>query len=540
MRNKSHIITFLLIFFLGGCDSGMLNQIPKETLTDESLWSDAQAATQFVNAIYGNLPSGFDRNYQGWGKGIYLLDAASDDGDLCFPWTTVEALQSGDFQPSSSPLPEMWGDYYSLVRKANLAIENLDRLSENTIRDRLKGEAYYLRGFLYHELLRLYGIPSSGEEPTGVPIIKKAMTDKDNLQIPRSTYAEVVSFIVSDLDQASALLGGRNDTDAGRATKGAAYALKSRVLLYNENWAQAAQAARQVMELDYALFINYRSTFLIKNNAEVIFAKKFQNPDKIHFKANMGWDVLNSPRSFKGPSDAGWGGNVPTQNFVEAYEMKDGKSRSESALYDKDNPFANLDPRFYDTVVYNGSVFRGHVMEMYEGGADVTHQPEDTQTGYQLRKFHDERYPIYTKSSDQDWIYIRYAEVLLNYAEAQNEATGPDASVFAAVNQVRKRAGMPDLNQKLSQNQMRDKIRNERRVELAFEEHRFFDIRRWGIAWKLLEGPVYGIKTSKTASGFDYRRYAFETRHFPFRLMVFPIPQSEIDKNPAARQIAGW
>jgi len=542
MTRNLRIRLFILGIFttVSSCSPGLLDQIPKDTMTDESIWTDPQAAAQFINGIYGEMPSGFDRNYQGWGKGFYLLDAASDDGDLCFPWTSVEALQTGDFLPSSSPLPEMWNDYYALVRKANVALANLDRLPDADTRDRLKGEAYYLRGFVYQELLRLYGLRSSGDDPTGVPILDKPLTADDNLQIPRSSYADVVRFITADLDKASILLPDARETDAGRATKGAALALKSRVLLYSEQWEESARAAKEVMKLDYSLFGDYRTLFLTKNNKEIIFAKKFQSPDKVHFRVNLGWDVINSPRSFKGPSDAGWGGNVPTQNFVESYEMKDGKSRADSPLFDETKPFENLDPRFYATVVYNGSIFRGHRMEMYEGGADVTQQPEDSQTGYHTRKFHDEKYPIYSRSSDQDWIYLRYAEVLLNYAEAQNEASGPDESVYDAVNKVRKRAGMPDLPVGLSQSELRARIRNERRVELVFEEHRFFDIRRWGIAASVLEGPMYGIRISKTASGYTYTRYAFETRHFPARLIVFPIPQSEVDKNPAAKQIAGW
>ncbi|WP_288428304.1 RagB/SusD family nutrient uptake outer membrane protein [uncultured Spirosoma sp.] len=527
--------------FLLGCQTDILDQLPKDSLSDATVWSDAQASTQFVNGIYGAMPSGFDRNYQGWAKGLYLLDAASDDGDLCFPWTTVNVLQNGDFLPSSSPLPEMWTDYYALVRRSNVALANLDRISNETLRNRLKGEVYYLRGYIYHELLRLYGLRSSSSaEPTGVPLIDKPLSPSEDLQIGRATYDQVVAFIISDLDKAASLLPVKGQIEAGRATKGAAYALKSRVLLYSQKWSDAATAAKQVIGSGYSLFSDYRTLFLTKNNDEVIYAKKFQDPDKVHFGLNNGWDVINSPRSFKGASDAGWGGNVPTQNFVDSYELTDGKKQSESSLYNPAKPFDNLDARFYATVVYNGSTFRGHVMEMYPGGADVTNQPEDTQTGYQLRKFHMEQYPVYTKSSDQDWIYIRYAEVLLNYAEAQNEASGPDNTVYDAINAIRKRANLPNLPTGLSKDAMRERIRNERRVELAFEEHRFFDIRRWGIAQSVLDGPLYGLKYTKTASGITYTRYPFETRRFPSKLMVFPIPQSEVDKNPAAKQIAGW
>lgn len=526
------------------CQKNLLDQVPKDSLSELTVWSDPQGAKQFVNGIYGNMPSGFDRNYGGWAKGLYLLDGVTDDGDVCMPWTSAEQMETGDFLPSSTPWGELWADYYRLVRQTNVALANLDKIPDANAKNQLKGEAYFLRAFVYHDLLRWYGMKSTGTEPTGVPIIDKPLTLKDSLQIPRSTYDQTVDFILSDLHKAEQILPSKSGTDAGRATKGAAYALESRVLLYAERWQAAAAAAKQVVDQgEYSLFPDYRTLFLTKNNAEIIYAKKFQDPDKTHFWTNAGFDVINSPRSFKGANDAGWGGNVPTQNFVDSYEMTDGQSQSTSPLYDPTQPYNNLDPRFYATVVYNGSTFRGHVMELFPGGADITNQPEDTKTGYNIRKFHDERYPIYTKSSDQDWVYIRYAEILLNYAEAQNEAVGPDASVYTAINTVRQRqsTNMPPLQPGLTQSQMRNKIRNERRIELAFEEHRFFDIRRWRTAESLLNGPLYGTKIAKVGPGqFTYTRYPFETRKFPFRMYVFPIPQSEVDKNPAAKQIAGW
>ncbi|OBY67348.1 RagB/SusD family nutrient uptake outer membrane protein [Polaribacter reichenbachii] len=531
----------LCISALISCDSDILDQIPKDNLTEETVWTDPQGATQFVNAVYGGMPSGFDRNYGGWAKGLYLLDGASDDGDVAIPWVHANQLQNGEFLPSNVPWGETWGDYYRLIRKTNAALENLDRLEDDVLRKRLMGETHFLRAFIYHELLRLYGLKSSGSEPTGVPIIDRTLAVDDNFQIPRATYDDTIDFIIDDLDMAASMLPAKGEIEEGRATIGAAYALKSRVLLYAERWAEAATAATKVT--GYSLFPNYKDIFLTKNNNEIIFAKKFLAPDKIHFGTNNGFDVINSPRSFRGASDAGWGGNVPTQNFIDAYDMADGEPQSTSPLFDAENPYENLDPRFEATVVYNGSTFRGHVMEMYEGGFDTGTQPEFTKTGYNLRKFHEEQFPIYTKSSDQDWIFMRYAEVLLNYAEAKNEASGPDGSVYAAIKEIRQRAGItnPDLPAGLSKDEMREKIRNERRIELAFEEHRFFDIRRWKIAESLLNGPLIGVKMVKENDGtITYTRYEFETRSFPSKLYVLPIPQNEIEKNPAAKQINGW
>jgi starch-binding outer membrane protein, SusD/RagB family len=180
---------------------------------------------------------------------------------------------------------------------------------------------------------------------------------------------------------------------------------------------------------------------------------------------------------------------------------------------------------------------------MYPGGAhDIP--GTNTPTGYYTRKYHRENVPIYTIPSDQDWIFIRYAEVLLNYAEAQNEDVGADASVYDAINAIRSRPGvnMPALPAGLSQEQMRDRIRNERRVELVFEEHRFYDIRRWKIATDLLNDDMHGIAMTIDPNTDDvvYSKFVFETRTFPDRLYVLPIPQNEMDKSPGLKPIGGW
>ncbi len=535
--------TFLCILTLLGCQKDFLDQVPKDSLTEETVWTDPQGATQFVNAIYGEMPSGFDRWYDGWAKGLYLLDGVSDDGDVSMGWTHSNLLQNGEFLPTYVPWGNMWGNYYNLIRKANVALENLDRLEDEELKTRLKGEVYFLRGFMYHQLLRLFGFRSEGGDPTGVPIIKESLSIEDDLQIPRSTYSEVVNFIISDLDKASELLPRNGEIAAGRATSGAAKAFKGRVLMYAERWQESANTSNEVISAsNYSLFPDYKTLFLTKNNEEIIFAKKFQYPDK-HHQTNAGgtqgagWDVYNTPPSYRGASDGGWGGNLPTQNFVDSYDMVDGLPQDESPLYNPEHPWDNLDPRFEATVVHNGANFRGREVELFDGGLDRPF----INTGYFLRKFHDEDLVIYSRSSDQDWIYMRYAEVLLNYAEAQNEASGPDGSVYNAINAIRDRAGMPDLPLGLSQDEMRAKIRNERRIELAFEEHRFFDIRRWRIAEDLLNGPLLGMQVIKNGDGtFSYQKVEFEERNFPHKLYVLPIPQDEIDKNPAAEQILGW
>ena len=542
----------IVVMLMVNCSSDILDQVPKESLTEETVWTDPAGATQFVNGIYGEMQSGFDRNYDWWARGLYILDGASDDADVGMGWTHSTLLQNGEFTPDYVPWGNMWTIYYGLARRANVALENLDRLGEGEaeLRDRLKGETYFLRGMIYHELLRLFGYrsPGTGENATGVPLIDKSLTLEDDLQIPRASYQEVVDFIVDDLDMAASLLPAKGEIEAGRATWGAAIALKSRVLLYDEQWGDAADAANEViMSGHYSLFPDYRTLFLTRNNQEVIFAKKFSYPDKYHQSGgggtqNAGWDVYNSPPSYRGPSDGGWGGNLPTQNFVGSYETVNGDPQT-TTYPTSQNPWTNLDPRFEATVVHDGAMFRGKQVELFEGGIEA----EFNTTGYFTRKFHDETLiPLYSRASDQDWIFMRYAEVLLNYAEAKNEASGPDGTVYDAINAIRARpnVNMPPLPTGLNQAEMRAKIRNERRIELAFEEHRFFDIRRWGIAENLLNGPLKGMEITRSGTAgnytYSYNVVDFEQRQFPTKLYVLPIPQGEYDKNPEAEQILGW
>ncbi len=549
MKNLFKFIYILLtLSVVWGCQQqNILDKIPKDSLTEEIVWTDPNAASQFVFGIYGGIPSGFDRNYDGWAKGLYILDAGSDDADGGISWTSAQLLNTGDFTSAYVPYGTIWPDCYSLIRSANAALENLDRLEDTELADQLKAETHFLRAYIYHELLRYYGLRSNGAG-TGVPIIDRTLTPDDDINIARADYNDVVDFIIADLDAAIPGLPSASDIEIGRATKSAAYALKGRVLMYAERWAESAAASQEVISSGlYALYPDYRTIFLDENNEEVVWVKKFELPDKTHQSnaggtQGAGWDVYNSPRTFAGPNDAGWVGNCPTQTFVDAYEMTDGLPQSESPLYDSLKPYDNLDPRFDATVVHNGSDFRGVTMEMYPGGRNYL-PGFNTTTGYYTRKFHREDVPVYSLAGDQDWIYIRYAEVLLNYAEAQNEAVGPDASVYDAINQIRARpsVNMPEIPAGLGQSDMRERIRHERRIELAYEEHRFYDIRRWEIAADLLNGPMEGMNAELDSTGnVIYTRFIFETRTFPDKLYTMPINQGEMDKSPGLTQIGGW
>ncbi len=544
MKNRVLYLSFLILTIGFTSCNEILDEIPKDKLNEAIVWNNVTAAEQFVNGIYTSIPSGFERNEPGEGCGLSLLETTTDDGNDYVDWVLMTALTTGNYSPSYYPMNSQYGSYYSSVRKANIALERLPSVAGNAADlKRLRGEAFFLRAYIYHELLRFYGYKSkeTGTAATGVVLIDKSLSPTDNFLIPRASYDATVNFIVKDLDSAAVLLPNQSGTVYGRATIGAALALKSRVLLYAERWSEAAEAAKKVSILapEYTLYKSYRGVFVDKNNSEVIFAKKYAAPNIVHGNGidwSPGYEGVNAPAS-----QGGWGGLAPTQNLVDSYEMTDGNPTSASPLYNVSTPYANLDPRFEQTILHNGSTNKSagktYTIQTYVGGADYV----KNQTGYYLRKFHDESKNT-SGPSVQDWIFIRYAEVLLNYAEAQNEASGPDATVYEAINKIRSRADIkqPPIQPGLSQAQMREKIRNERRIELAFEEHRFFDVRRWGIAKDVLNGNIFGIRITKDGDNLKYEKYPIAKRTYNDKMKVLPLPAGEVQKNTAAPQIAGW
>ena len=290
----------------------------------------------------------------------------------------------------------------------------------------------------------------------------------------------------------------------------------------------------------YSLFPNYEEMFWAanNNNSEVIFSKNYAPKLRIH-QANM-WNSLYTM--------GGWGGTQPTQNLVDQYEMTDGLSYDASPLYNANQPYKNRDPRFGASILYDGTMWNGREIELKVGGKDGFGTANDaTQTGYNLRKFMD---PAIIKTDPDNgynnWILIRLGEVMLNYAEAQNEAVGPDQSVYNAVNAIRNRptVNMPSLAAGLTQSQMRSKIRHERGIELAFEEQRFFDLRRWKgtdgkyLAETVLNQPVYGLKTSNDRT--TRTKFKVEDRVYLPKHRLLPIPQKELNIDKNLEQNPGW
>jgi hypothetical protein len=558
MKKLSLYSTLILISFITfSCDDDFLNTSPT-SLTDEAIWKDPNLAEAYIINLYTgirltNKEASQGERYIGFGRGFHWAMYASVTDEAVYSNDDQTYLvQRGQLSPSNYGWTStVWGRSYRGIREANLALQKIQETPfTDERRELLMAEIRFIRAFRYFDLLKGFG---------GVPIIGDQVTqiDDDFSEFyERKSIEETVAYIVQELDAAISVLPNDpgNAWERGRATSPAAMALKSRVLLYAasplftgdansiEKWQDAAGAAKEVMDLNkYSLVTslasdpaeNYRLLFVSTPTVEDIFYREYTNTSP-----SMGMEIMNAPNGY-----GGWGGNCPMQNLVDDYEMDNGLSITDVASgYDDQNPYVNRDPRFYATVLFNGAQYRGREVETFlPGGKDSPDgiEPWNTSpTGYYLRKFLKESISLqdFNNMGTSTWRYFRYAEILLNYAEAQNEAVGADQSVYDAVNAVRTRAGMPPLPNGLTQGQMRDRIRNERRIELAYEEHRYFDVRRWKIAEIKENSPALGISITKNGNGTltFATKEALGGKSFSPEHYWFPIPIEEINASNGA------
>jgi len=389
----------------------------------------------------------------------------------------------------------------------------------------------------------------------GVPIITDVLNineQGDAVFRARNTSEETANFIISECGAIEEDLPV--NAQSGRATRGAALALKGYTELFNagplknpsndlSRWEQAATTYKKVIDLNkYSLFPDYTTLFYEdnNNNAEVIFSRQHLGGTSL---ANYIGQI--GPRFVNG-SLTGWGHVDPTQDLVDEYAMANGLPITDPASgYNAQNPYANREKRFYQSIIYDESVWLGATMVMKQGvgslnATDLNNSSISTRTGYYVIKGVNPKYAgAQDNGNSANWIIYRYAEILLGYAEARNEATGPDQSVYDAVNAVRNRSDLPDLPAGLNQADMRKAIARERRVELAFEEKRLPDLLRLRLAETKLNGTVHAIKIDVVGGNTVYTvvpagggAKVFD----PAKNYVLPIPQSAIDKNPNLEQ----
>ena len=545
-----------IAFTLSSCN-GFLDR-EEDSFIDKTATFDSYNRTkQYLTYAYTLLPDGLNRFSR-----EAMLASATDDAEFAIESAEIQQFNNGSWNALNNP-DDVWNRYFSGISKCCTLLENTDHVNldisrldpdkqveyANSLKDirMWRAEARFLRAYFHFELLKRYG---------PIPIVTSTLSINGNYEnTPRPTMKEVVDFIAKECDIAAdtlELTPWRNVNDAfGRATKGAALALKSRLLLYaasplyvdfgdtNEAnkptdvalWKSAADAAKAVIDLNqYELASSYADLF--KNdfqNKEYIFVRRYA--------ANSDFEKSNFPVSF-----GGQGGTNPSQNLVDDYEMLDGTPFDWNDPAKAAQPFENRDARLGATILMNMAPFKGKKVATYPEGADASPNPNATKTGYYLRKFLNEDVNIQTGGSSAGHVVplFRLAEIYLNYAEALNECdpTNPDIALY--LNKVRNRASLPNVSA-LSQEQMRAVIQHERRVELAFEEHRSWDVRRWKIASSTLGAPLMGVQIErKPLGGYTYMPVKVEQRVFQPKMYWYPIPQSEVLKLKQWKQNNGW
>lgn len=538
----SIIAAALLMGSFSSC-SDFLDRCPLEELSDESFWKTEKDAEMAVSNLYNVLPT--------WDTDDAIN---SDDAVHGIKWAAGNQSK-GVYDPSDYG----WSEEYGYIRQANLILEKIQEmdLSEDAYK-KLEGQARFFRAYTYFTLIRSFG---------AVPYIDKPLELTDVENITRTPKDEVYAKVMEDFDIAIANLPVQwDEANSGRITKGAAMAMKARAALYYNNWETAMTEAKNVMDLgQYELYDKdntgrYKELFweVADGCDEFILSVQFNAPTRTHYL--IGWECFPT---------LGWGGLNPTQSLVDAFEDINGAPiTSEASVYDPTNPFANRDPRLEVNVLHDGETMYGVTIKVAplssSGNTGIGQHGDATATGYYQQKWLDPSIDPQSTGWDmgKDWVVIRYAEVLLTYAEAKNELSPLDPSAFDAVNQVRRRVGMPDLQNTDptkptycgTQDDLRKRIWNEWRVEFALEGgKRQWDIRRWGIAKDVLNAPFEGLRYTlvddpnapKGDNGKKCILYVGEPlklagSHYEDHNYLLPIPQTEIDLNPKLEQNPGY
>ena len=529
-----------LIISLGisSCQKDFLNRKPLNAFSDADVWSNLGLVETYVNSKYRALPHFYAGSYA---VRSGAESAVSDEGYNQFNYQNVFLWNNGQVSPDNLSL-DSWSPYYTFIRDCNVFFQNISDVKGNeSLKKRLTGEMKFIRAWCYFDLISRYG---------GVPLITKVygLSDPDFL-VARNTYDECMSFIIKELNEAADMLPvSYSGAEVGRISKGAALALKSRALMYSASalnnpsndktrWQAAADAAKSLIDLAdqevYSLYQeDYRQIFTKEFNSEVILSFNINptrnNLNQFEYRLNL----------YIGPNGYhGYAAYVPSQNLVDQFGMKNGKMINEAGSgYDPLHPYQNRDPRFYADILYNGAPFRGREVETFFGGLDSPQGPienwNSSLTAYYWLKYSDDAQPIDENvGGGQNWIIFRLAEIYLNYAEAAYEI-GDEATARQYINLIRSRASVNIPPIVASGDDLLNAIRHERQIELCFEGHRFFDVRRWKIAMETDNQPLKSVKIIKEQDGsFTYLYYTLQDRKFLPQHYLYPIPKYELDRN---------
>jgi hypothetical protein len=569
---KNIIYTFVLftIMALSSCTREGVNNVPYNFADAAVIAKDSTKIAGFVNNIYTFLPDGYNRL-----SGTSMVASATDEAVHAVRGSGAEMWGTGSWGPTAL-YDNTFANCYTGIRRTYDYVNLIEPLIRDIDmgpvgRKLYRGQVYFLRAFYNFELLKRFG---------GYPIVLDALKFTDDLNIPRSKYDDCVKYISDLCDSAAVNLPTTHpNTQLGRATKGAAMALKARLLLYAASplfndaskpnndlehgaydaakWKKAAQAAAAVINLNvYDLYTDYRDFFTTLVNGTVI------NKEIILSKmatANNSVESQNGPAGYTN----GQGGTCPTLDLVNDYEMKNGVAFDWNNPAHAAKPFFYRDPRFGKSILFNDTTWIARTpsnkIETFETGKDKDGN-KATRTSFYLRKFLSitANWNPTVGTTNHCFPLLRYGEVLLNYAEAMNEAYGPDAdpdgygmTARAAVTKIRTRAGLVANKDFLlttgayyaptgDKDKFRTAIQHERRIELAFEEHRHLDLRRWKLAESVLDKPVHGLTIVKTGTTYTYTPIEVEPRVFTSKMYLYPFPESEMSRNKSLVQNTGW
>ncbi len=566
MKLKNIFLTVALILFTFSFIScvdifseNLLEQSPEQDLDFDKVFSDYEQFRKYADYAYSYMPCHLGRMWNSLNCGI--SDEAETLGtNTCSSvfnngaWSgrTLTSANDGVEWNAAYELGELWKKTYQGIRQVNMTLDNMHLVTNfpgEMVKERIRGEMLFLRAYLYFELVKRWG---------GVPYFDRALDiNKDQLDIPRSSYEECIQYIVNDCDEAAGILKNIPDIENGRATEGAALALKSRALLYAARplnnpgndpakWQAAVEAAKAVIDLNrYSLHNDYVNMFFEPICDEIIMnrPRPAMNFEQGHTDNSNFLVRFIVPQGYNG-----WMGTAVTQNFVDMYEDDQGYPITHPASnYNPDDPYENREPRFHMTILYNDRFWYDRNMEFYINGRDWG-ETHTNPFSYGIAKFWKESHQRYQHTTTYlNYIVFRYAEILLNFAEAQNEVGGPESSyqglsVRDVLNQIRTRVGHVPVVPAISgsKEEMRERIKNERAIELCFEEHRWYDVISWNEGVKYFNTTIQAMRIRKQDSGFSYEIYDYENRIFYEHMHRYPIPNEEVYKSKYLIQNEGW
>lgn len=552
---KSKILYSALLICLVAATSceDELNKLPLDAPSSASFYNDRTEVDMGLFGCYEALVF----TTVGSRPWIITLDNTTD-----VSWNrsgnAIQALGNGTAGSDNGAARNVWEEFYKVIARTNFLLDNIknaEKVLDPDYYNQVVSEARFLRAYSYFYLSQLFG---------AVPLVTKTISI-DEAQMPATPGDEIANWIMQEMDEVVANLPVSYSGNTGRATSVAAYFLKAKTALVQEQWDVAAQAAQAAMDLGYyELHPNYAELFTYdgENSKEVIFALQYMK----------GLHVHDNPRYLASRLAKGVSNEVPTQQFVDSYECIDGLPIDESPLFDPQNPYDNRDPRLDMSVAYPGTIYFGFQFERHPdslkiwnyntnpptriNNTDATN-PYATFTTYLWRKWTDIRDMEVTTESEMNLTLMRLAELYLIYAEAKIEANDIDESVYLALDAVRNRAGMPSVPRGSTQEYLREVVRRERKIELAMEGHRLIDIRRWGIADEVMSGPRYGnsltdflvappeidentIPDYSQIPNADILRVIESMVFDPNKHYLWPIHPTEIQTNPNLDQNPQW